>query len=98
MSQSPEKNVPLLHSAEVGTRTVAGLCNVAVERYIRVSVRTVYSVLVHCSVTRPYAGFRNPNRMAPDQTVREGENDCFIWSENLLAQVTVYYIYSAAFN
>ncbi len=39
------------------------------------------------TVTRPYAGFRHPDRMAPDQTVREGENDCFIWSGNFLAQV-----------
>jgi hypothetical protein len=27
------------------------------------------------TVTRPYAGFRHPDRMAPDQTVRGGEND-----------------------
>ncbi len=39
------------------------------------------------TVTRPYAGFRHPDRMAPDQTVRGGENDCFIWSGNFLAQV-----------
>ncbi len=39
------------------------------------------------TVTRPYAGFRRPDRMAPDQTVRGGENDCFIWSGNFLAQV-----------
>ncbi len=29
-----------------------------------------------CTVTRPYAGFRHPDRMAPDQTVRGRENDC----------------------
>ncbi len=40
-----------------------------------------------CTVTRPYAGFRHPDRMAPDQTVRGGENYCFIWSGNFLAQV-----------
>ncbi len=39
------------------------------------------------TVTRPYAGFRHPDRMAPDQTVRGGENDCFIWSGNFLAQI-----------
>ncbi len=39
------------------------------------------------TVTRPYAGFRHPDRMAPDQTVRGGENYCFIWSGNFLAQV-----------
>ncbi len=39
------------------------------------------------TVTRPYAGFRHPDRMAPDQTVRGGENDCFIWSGYFLAQV-----------
>ncbi len=39
------------------------------------------------TVTRPYAGFRYPDRMAPDQTVRGGENDFFIWSGNFLAQV-----------
>ncbi len=42
---------------------------------------------VRYTVTRPYAGFRHPDRMAPDQTVRGGENDCFIWSGNFLAQV-----------
>ncbi len=30
------------------------------------------------TVTRLYAGFRHPDRMAPDQTVRGRENDCFI--------------------
>ncbi len=45
-----------------------------------------YKLLRH-TVTRPYAGFRHPDRMAPDQTVRGGENDCFIWSGNFLAQV-----------
>jgi hypothetical protein len=41
-----------------------------------------------CStVIRPYAGFRHPDRMAPDQTVRGEENDCLIWSGNFLAQV-----------
>ena len=42
---------------------------------------------LYYTVTRPYAGFRHPDRMAPDQTVRGGENDCFIWSGNFLAQV-----------
>ena len=39
------------------------------------------------TVTRPYAGFRHPDLMAPDQTVRGGENDCLIWSGNFLPQV-----------
>jgi hypothetical protein len=39
------------------------------------------------TVTRPYAGFRHPDRMAPDSSVWGGENDCFIWSGNMLAQV-----------
>jgi hypothetical protein len=30
------------------------------------------------TVTRPYAGFRHPDRMAPDSSVRGGENDCSI--------------------
>jgi hypothetical protein len=30
------------------------------------------------TVTRLYAGFRHPDRMAPDQTVRGRENDCSI--------------------
>jgi len=46
-----------------------------------------FSTLSPHTVTRPYAGFRHPDRMAPDQTVRGGENDCFIWSGNFLAQV-----------
>jgi hypothetical protein len=37
-----------------------------------------------CTVTRPYAGFRHPDWMAPESSVRGGENDCFIWSGNLL--------------
>jgi hypothetical protein len=37
--------------------------------------------------TRPYAGFHHPDRMASDQTVRGGENDCFIWSRNFLTCV-----------
>jgi hypothetical protein len=36
------------------------------------------------TVTRPYAGFCHPDRMAPDQTVRGGENDYPILSGNLL--------------
>jgi hypothetical protein len=44
------------------------------------------SALVY-TVTRPYAGFRHPDRMAPDQMVRGGENYCFIWSGNFPAQV-----------
>ncbi len=39
------------------------------------------------TVTRPYAGFRHPDRMAPESSVWGGENDCFIWSGNMLAQV-----------
>ena len=39
------------------------------------------------TVTRPYAGFCHPDWMAPDQTVRGRENDCSIWSGNLLPKV-----------
>ena len=39
------------------------------------------------TVTRPYAGFRHPDRMALDSSVWGGENDCFIWSGNMLAHV-----------
>ncbi len=37
------------------------------------------------TVTRPYAGFRHPDRMAPESSVRGRENDCFIWSGNIKA-------------
>jgi hypothetical protein len=36
------------------------------------------------TVTRPYAGFRHPDRMSPDQMVRGEENDYPILSGNLL--------------
>jgi hypothetical protein len=36
------------------------------------------------TVTRPYAGFRHPDLMEPDQTVRGGENDYPILYGNLL--------------
>ncbi len=32
--------------------------------------------LTSYTVTRPYVGFRHPDRMAPDQTVRGRENVC----------------------
>ncbi len=34
-----------------------------------------------------YAGFRHPDRMAPEQTVRGGEKYCSIWSGNFLTYV-----------
>jgi hypothetical protein len=39
------------------------------------TLTNMYIVCIY-TVTRPYAGFRHPDRMAPDQTVRERENDC----------------------
>ncbi len=45
----------------------------------------LYKSNVHCYKT--YAGFRHPDRMAPDQTVRGGENECPILSGNLLPKL-----------
>ncbi len=50
-----------------------------------------------CTVTRPYAGFRHPDRMAPDQTVRGRENECSIWSGNLLPQVPKFSVITGNF-
>ncbi len=52
---------------------------------------------VWCTVTRPYAGFRHPDRMAPDQTVRGRENECSIWSGNLLPQVPKFSVITGNF-
>jgi hypothetical protein len=49
------------------------------------------------TVTRPYAGFRHPDRMAPDQTVRGRENECSIWSGNLLPQVPKFSVINRSF-
>jgi hypothetical protein len=49
------------------------------------------------TVTRPYAGFRHPDRMAPDQTVRGGENDHPILSGNLLPKVPKFSVINRSF-
>ncbi len=50
------------------------------------------------TVTRPYAGFRHPDRMAPDQTVREGENDFSIWPGNLLPKIPKFSVIKQSFS
>ncbi len=49
------------------------------------------------TVTRPYAGFRHPDRMAPDKTVRGGENDCPILSGNILLKVPKFSVINRSF-
>jgi hypothetical protein len=53
------------------------------------SFLTVYEELEHapCTVTRLYEVFRHPDRMAPESSVMEVENDCFTWSGNLPTKV-----------
>jgi hypothetical protein len=50
------------------------------------------------TVTRPYAGFRHPDRMAPDQTVRGGENDYSIWSGNFLPHLPKFSVITGIFR
>jgi hypothetical protein len=49
------------------------------------------------TVTRPYAGFRHPDQMAPDSSVRGGENDCLIWAGNLLTQLPKFSVVNRSF-
>jgi hypothetical protein len=56
------------------------------------------SVIIQYTVTRPYAGFRHPDRMAPDQTVRGGENDYSIWSGNLLPHLPKFSVITGIFR
>jgi hypothetical protein len=49
------------------------------------------------TVRGPYAGFRHPDRMAPDQTVRGGENDFSIWSGNLLPKIPKFSVIKLSF-
>ncbi len=54
--------------------------------------------LIPYTVTRPYAGFRHPDRMAPDQTVRGGENDYSIWSGNFLPHLPKFSVITGIFR
>ncbi len=50
------------------------------------------------TVTRPYAGFCHPGRMATDQTVKGRENECSILSGNLLRQVPKFSVNNRSFS
>ncbi len=50
------------------------------------------------TVTRPYAGFRHPDRMAPDQTVRGRENGCSIQPGNLRPKVPKFSVITGNFR